>query len=104
MTPPPREVKPFRQRKTHKGKPSMRHITLPALTASVLISFSGIASAQVSQPHMQAALQDLYAAQQEIITADQYHDHGGFAGNATHRIQQAIHDVRQGIEYRDSHS
>lgn len=56
-----------------------------------------------SQPHMQAALHELYAAEHDIEIADQYHDHGGYAGAATAAIQQAIGDVQEGIAYRDQH-
>jgi len=55
------------------------------------------------QPHMQAALHDLYHAETNIQQADQFHDHGGYAGQATAAIQQAIADVQAGIAYRDEH-
>ncbi len=74
-----------------------------SLAAAASLAVSGLARAQVNQPAMQAALQDLYAARQEILRADQYHDHGGYAGDATRRIDQAINDVNAGIAYRDSH-
>jgi hypothetical protein len=64
--------------------------------------FSCVASA-VPQPHMEGALSALEQAKHEIEIADQYKDHGGHAGEATRLIEEAIHEVREGIRYRDEH-
>ncbi len=71
-----------------------------AMGAMVLLSWVAIAA---SQPHMEGALQALENARSEILIADQYKDHGGHAGAATNLIDQAIHEVREGIRYRNAH-
>jgi hypothetical protein len=53
------------------------------------------------QPHMDGALAALEQAKQEILIADQARDHGGHAGAATQLIEQAIHEVREGIRFRN---
>jgi hypothetical protein len=52
---------------------------------------------------MEATLQLLENAKHEIEVADQFKDHGGHAGEATRLINEAIHEVREGIRYRDEH-
>jgi hypothetical protein len=56
------------------------------------------------QPHMHAALDWLETARHELEIADQYRDHGGHAGAATHLTIDAMREVREGIAYRDSHA
>jgi hypothetical protein len=80
----------------------MRGIFTLTLAVALSAAFFGVSTA-ADQPDMQAALQDLYAAKQAIIAADVYNDHGGHAGAATRLIDQAIHQVRLGIAYRDQH-
>jgi hypothetical protein len=52
---------------------------------------------------MDNVLAALENARNEIIVADQYRDHGGHAGAATNLIDQAIHEVREGIRFRNMH-
>ncbi len=73
------------------------------VAAGLVLSASHVARAQLSQPNMELALQDLYAARQAIIAADQHHDHGGHAGAATQYINAAIQQVNEGIEFYNQH-
>jgi hypothetical protein len=79
----------------------MRRI-IPALVISLALLAPGLAQA-VPQPHMEAALAALENALHEIEIADQARDHGGHAGAATNLIRDAIHQVREGIRFRDTH-
>jgi hypothetical protein len=74
----------------------MKRYLLAGFTAASLLA-PGIACAD--QPHMHAALHDLQAALAELQQAETYGDHGGYAGAATNEVQQAIANVRTGIEY-----
>jgi hypothetical protein len=80
----------------------MRKLILTSVGVGAACFIAGMAVA-ASQPHMEAALSMLQSAQQEIHIADQAHDHGGHAGAATSLIDQAIHEVREGIRYRNEH-
>jgi hypothetical protein len=80
----------------------MRRITAIAVASIALLSVPASALAQMNQPHMQAALQDLYAAQQEVNQAEQYGDHGGFAARASNHINAAINAVQAGIAFRNA--
>ena len=80
----------------------MRKLISSAIVVGGMLAFCGVASA-ADQPHMDAALAALENAKSEILAADQYHDHGGHAGSATNLIEQAIHQVREGIRYRNEH-
>jgi hypothetical protein len=81
----------------------MRLFISVTVTAALVLSAAHIARAQSNQPDMAAALQDLYAARQAIIAADNNHDHGGHAGAATADIDRAIVQVNEGIQYYDEH-
>jgi hypothetical protein len=81
----------------------MRLFISMTVAAALVLSASHIAHAQLSQPNMEAALQDLYAARQAILNADQHHDHGGHAGAATQYIDSAIQQVNEGIEFYNEH-
>lgn len=76
---------------------------LAVAVAGALLSVSQLAFA-VDQPHMDATLQALEQAKHEIELADANHDHGGHAGEATKAIDHAIHEVREGIRYRNEHN
>jgi hypothetical protein len=65
-----------------------------------LLGYIGLAYAAY-QPHMDGALAALEHAKEEILIADQARDHGGHAGAATTLIDQAIHEVREGIRFRN---
>jgi hypothetical protein len=80
----------------------MRNLVSFAVGAGAILCAWGVASA-TPQPHMEGALQSLENAKHEIEIADQAKDHGGHAGAATGLIEQAIHEVREGIRYRDEH-
>jgi hypothetical protein len=55
------------------------------------------------QRHMEATLRLLENTKHEIDIADQFKDHGGHAGEATRLIDEAVHEVREGVRYRDEH-
>jgi hypothetical protein len=75
-----------------------------AVGVGLMLTWPVVQSAMAAdQPHMHLALHDLYQALNDVEIADQYHDHGGYAGAATAAIQQAIGDVRAAIAYRDQH-
>ncbi len=78
-----------------------QHLFAGAFAAALAVGV-GPASA-VEQPHTQAALQYLESAKHEILIADQDHNHGGHAGEATRLIDEAIQEVRKAIVYRDEH-
>ena len=80
----------------------MRKIIGAGVVVGAMSCFMGTAIA-VEQPHMEATLQLLENAKHEIEIADQFKDHGGHAGEATRLINEAIHEVREGIRYRDEH-
>ena len=80
----------------------MRKIICAGVAVGAMLSFMGTVVA-AEQPHMEATLQLLENAKHEIEVADQFKDHGGHAGEATRLINEAIHEVREGIRYRDEH-
>src|ERR1051325_3483107 len=57
--------------------------------------------AHQQQPHMQAALEHLRAAQQELQQASS--DKGGHRARAEQLIRQATAQVEQGIQYDNTH-
>jgi hypothetical protein len=66
--------------------------------ALAIATGAGYASyAQMNQPHMQRALNDLQAARAELQAADR--DKGGHRTNAVNFIDQAIGEVEAGIAY-----
>jgi hypothetical protein len=73
-----------------------------AACAVAFFYLTGVAAA-VEQPHMDAALAALEQAKHEIELADAARDHGGHAEKATKAIDRAIHQVRDGIRYRNKH-
>ena len=80
----------------------MKKLILVSAVAGAVCFSAGFAFA-VSQPHMETALSDLQTARDELVAADQFHDHGGHAGNATQLVDQAIHEVHEGIRFRNEH-
>jgi hypothetical protein len=80
----------------------MTHLFRAAIAGAAIFCYAGTAGA-VDQPHMDAALHALENAKHEIEIADQAQDHGGHAGAATSLIDQAIHEVREGIRFRNEH-
>jgi hypothetical protein len=80
----------------------MRSLIVASAAMGAMLCFTGIAAA-APQPHMDNALAALQNALNEISIADQARDHGGHAGAATNLIEQAIHEVREGIRFRNAH-
>lgn len=80
----------------------MKKLLLASAVAGVVCFSAGYALA-ISQPHMDAALSALQTAHDELLAADQYHDHGGHAGTATQLVERAIREVHEGIRYRNEH-
>ncbi len=58
-----------------------------------------IGEALAAQPHMHAALDDLRAARSELNAAT--HNKGGHRVTAIGLVDQAIHEVEQGMEDAD---
>ncbi|MGO4869732.1 MAG: hypothetical protein ACLPGW_03850 [Roseiarcus sp.] len=81
----------------------MRGFIGAGVAIGAMLYFSGTVAMAVDQPHMEGALHDLDHALHEIEIADQFKDHGGHAGAATTLIEQAIHEVKEGIRYRNEH-
>jgi hypothetical protein len=75
---------------------------MSAVVAGAVSFFPGIVAA-ADQPNMEAALESLQNARAAIVAADACQCHGGHAGQATALIDQAIHEVREGIRYRNNH-
>jgi hypothetical protein len=80
----------------------MRSLVVVSAAMGAMLCFTGMAAA-APQPHMENALAALQNALNEISIADQARDHGGHAGAATNLINQAIHEVREGIRFRNAH-
>jgi uncharacterized protein HemX len=57
--------------------------------------------AQGRQPHMEAALQHLREAQEELKVAE--HNKGGHRDNAMKLVERAIGEVDAGIHFADKH-
>jgi hypothetical protein len=56
---------------------------------------------QGAQPHMEAALKALQAAQTELQQAE--HNKGGWRAAAAQATENAIKETRRGIAYADTH-
>lgn len=85
-----------------------RNRIIPFIVAVVLAAslaiWSGSQSkvrAEERQPHMEAALQHLREAKEELRAAE--HDKGGHRSNAVKLVDQAIAEVDAGIHYADRH-
>lgn len=89
----------------------MRYRTLSAVLLAFVLSATALTFAQERrdtdndarqrQPHMQAALEHLRAAQQELQQASS--DKGGHRVKAEQSIRQAITHVEAGIRYDNTH-
>ncbi len=53
------------------------------------------------QPHMMAAIEHLRAAKEELNKAS--HDKGGHRDAAINAIEEAIHQVKEGIRFSERH-
>ena len=81
---------------------SLRKIGLPALFLSGAIvggALTGIVSA--AQPHMNAALSDLYAARTQLQVA--LPDKGGHRDRAIGLVNSAINETRAGMAWARMH-
>ena len=85
-----------------------RNRIIPFIVAVVMAAslalWSGSQSqvqAEERQPHMEAALQHLREAKEELRVAE--HDKGGHRSNAVKLVDQAIAEVDAGIHYADRH-
>ena len=72
-------------------------LPLALLTA---LTIPNIARAE-DQPHMQAALNALQQARQELQAAT--HDKGGHREKALKQVDAAISEVKQGVRYDNQH-
>jgi hypothetical protein len=78
-------------------------LTIVVLLFAVLFVFSApqVGVAWERQPHMRAALHHLEQAAQELQAAE--HDKGGHRAKALELTNQAMAQVREGIEYDNKH-
>jgi len=88
---------------SHEANRILVFVAAIVIAASLVIWSSSQlkAQAQERQPHMQAALQHLKEAQEELRAAE--HDKGGHRGNAMKLVEQAIAEVDAGVRYADKH-
>ncbi|HEX4965219.1 MAG TPA: hypothetical protein VF173_30700 [Thermoanaerobaculia bacterium] len=80
-----------------------RHHRIVAVCVLALIFLTGCIVGRVSadQPHMQAALDHLRAAKEELNKADE--DKGGHRAKAVRLVTDAIVQVEKGIEFARNH-
>jgi hypothetical protein len=72
------------------------------LAVTVGVAILGAACVTLAdQPHMQAALQSLGSAQSQLRQAT--HDKGGHRARAAKLVEQAMAEVRAGIEFDRTH-
>ena len=74
-----------------------RPLVFVILVTLVLILGFAAGCATGGQPHMQAALDELRSARQELETA--VSDKGGHRARAIELVDEAIGEVKAGIEY-----
>ena len=74
---------------------------LVAISFSAATAIRAAAEKKEKQPHMEAALAHLRAAQKELGAAS--HDKGGHLTNAENYTIKAIEEVEAGIKYADEH-
>ena len=72
-----------------------------AVLAAMLVVPSYSQRSAGGQTHMQQALADLQAAKNELQAAEA--DKGGHRGQAIEYTNQAMQQVREGIEYANTH-
>jgi len=81
---------------------SLRKIGLPALFLSGALVGAGITSVvSAAQPHMGAALSDLYAARTQLQAS--MADKGGHRDRAIGLVNSAINETRAGMAYARWH-
>ncbi len=78
-------------------------ITVFALLVAISFSVTSTIHAErkEKQPHMEAAIEHLKAAQKEMAAAT--HDKGGHLTNAENFTNRAIQELEAGIKYADEH-
>lgn len=69
------------------------------ILALTLAAGYGVGVAEGSQPHMQSALASLQSAKAELLVAEA--NKGGHRVNALNLVNQAIGEVKAGIEYAE---
>ena len=72
---------------------------LPLIIGSAVLSLACVSYAD--QPHMQSALQSLKNAKTQLASAT--HDKGGHRARAQKLVDQAMDEVRAGIDYDRTH-
>ncbi|HXE73418.1 MAG TPA: hypothetical protein VNO81_12235 [Candidatus Nitrosotenuis sp.] len=72
-----------------------RHLVLTLAMIGFLVTGIFVGMALANQPHMAAALNDLYSARDELQVAE--HDKGGHRERALQLVNQAIDQVEMGI-------
>jgi hypothetical protein len=75
-------------------------LLLSLVFAAILLVFRPSA-AEEHQPHMEAALQHLQEAKEELKRAE--HDKGGHREKALDLTDNAINEVKQGMHYAAEH-
>jgi hypothetical protein len=73
--------------------------TVPLVAAAAILGFA--CATYADQPHMQASLQSLLSAKEELQQASR--DKGGHRVRAEQLVNQAIAEVRAGIEFDRTH-
>ncbi len=81
-------------------KKRMKMLVLCAVVVA-MYSLPSPAFAEEKQPHMQAALHHLEEAKRELQEAE--HDKGGHRAKALQLTDEAINQVKAGIQYDVSH-
>ena len=75
---------------------SKRYAVQGLLLGAAVATGIGIGYAIAAQPHMEAALGLLQSARGELEVAE--HNKGGHRVTAIHLIDDAIHEVREGLD------
>ena len=79
----------------------MKKAIVVSVVALALVAGISIGAWAERQPHMVSALKHLQAARQELANAKQ--NKGGHRVNALRLIDDAIEEVRAGIDYANTH-
>jgi hypothetical protein len=89
---------PGPHRKEADLKSRVTILLLSLVFAAMLLVFRRSA-AEENQPHMEAALQHLQQAKEELNRAE--HDKGGHRQKALELTESAIHEVKEGMHYAE---
>jgi hypothetical protein len=80
-------------------KGTLMRYAVPLVAASAVFAYA--CASHADQPHMHAALQALGDAKVQLQKADR--DKGGHRARAEQLVNQALAEVRAGIEYDRTH-